>query len=76
MGSSVVACELLQLWHMTLAIVAHWLSCPKSHGLLVPQPGIKLASPAFERQILNHWTTREVPQPWLLSAVIIHSFLS
>ena len=76
MGSSVVACELLQLWHMSLAIVACWLGCPKAHGLLVPQPGIELTSPAFERQILNHWTTREVPQPWLLSAVIIHSFLS
>ena len=73
MGSSLVACE--PVAH-SLAIVAQWFSCPKAHGLLVPQPGIELASPAFERQILNHWTTREAPQPWLLSAVTVNSFLS
>ena len=55
------------VWHTSLAIVAHCLSCPKAHGLLVPQPGIELASPAFERQILNHWTTREVPGKWSLN---------
>ena len=73
MGSSLVACE--PVAH-SLAIVARWFSCPKARGLLVPQPGIELSSPAFERQILNHWTTREVPQPWLLSAITINSFLS
>ena len=29
--------------------------------ILVPQPGIKPASPALEEQSLNHWTSREVP---------------
>ena len=29
--------------------------------ILVPQPGIKSASPAMEAQSLNNWTTREVP---------------
>ena len=30
-------------------------------GILLPQPGIKLESPAVEAQSLTHWTTREVP---------------
>ena len=32
-----------------------------AHGILAPQPGIEPTSPPL-RQILNHWTTREVPQ--------------
>ena len=31
--------------------------------ILVPPPGIKPVPPALEAQILNHWTTREVPIP-------------
>ena len=30
-------------------------------GILVPRPGIKLASPAVEVWRFNHWTAREVP---------------
>ena len=30
-------------------------------GILVPQPGIKPASPAVEAWSLKNWTTREVP---------------
>ena len=30
-------------------------------GILVPQPGMELVSPALGSQSLNHWTTREVP---------------
>ena len=29
-------------------------------GILVPQAGIDLVFPYVTRQILNHWTTREV----------------
>ena len=29
-------------------------------GILVPQPGIELAPPAFAAWSLNHWTTSEV----------------
>ena len=32
-------------------------------GILVPRPGIKPMSPAFESWSLNHWTTREVSGP-------------
>ena len=32
-----------------------------AHGILVPQPGIKLLLPAVKAQILNNWTTREFP---------------
>ena len=30
-------------------------------GILVPEPGIKLMTPAQERENLNHWASREVP---------------
>ena len=33
----------------------------RARGILIPQPSIKLTSPALEEQSLNHWTTREVP---------------
>ena len=36
------------------------------YGLLVPQRGIKITSPALEVQSLNHWTAREVPRLWVL----------
>ena len=39
------------------------LSCPVTHRILVPRPGIEPESPALEGEwILNHWTTREVPR--------------
>ena len=37
---------------------SHHMAC----GILVPQPGIKPMSPSVEARILNHWTTREVPE--------------
>ena len=52
----------LRLWHAGSVIVVHGLSCPMAYGILVPQPGIELASPALEAWSLNHWTTREVLQ--------------
>ena len=43
------------------SVVSEWgLSCPEAHGILLPSPGIELASPALEVWIVNHWTTREV----------------
>ena len=33
-----------------------------AYGILVPQPGIKPMSPSVEAWILNHCTTREVPE--------------
>ena len=43
------------------AVVAHGLSCSPWH---VAPSGTRAGShvPCIGRQILNHWTTREVPQ--------------
>ena len=41
------------------------LSCPEVIGISVPQPGTEHV-PWIGRQILNHWTTREVPRHWFL----------
>ena len=39
------------------------LSCPVTHRILVPRPGIEPESPALEGEwILNHRTTSEVPR--------------
>ena len=37
------------------------LSCSMAGGVLVPGPGIESVSPCIARQILNHWTTKDVP---------------
>ena len=36
----------------------HYVAC----GMLVPQPGVKLAPSAVEAQSLNHWASGEVPK--------------
>ena len=41
-------------------------SCPAACKIVVPGAGIEPMSTALARQILNHWTTREVPSDWLL----------
>ena len=38
--------------------------------ILVPQPGTELMPSAMEVQILNHWTTREVPVVMLIMPFI------
>ena len=42
-----------------------FIFCPKctACGILVPQPGIEPAPPAWEAQSLNHWTTTEALFP-------------
>ena len=40
----------------------HQVEC----GILVPQPGIKPVPPAVEVQSSKHWTTKEVPELFLL----------
>ena len=49
-------------------VAAHWLSCLAAYGILVPLPGIKTHIPCTGRQILNHWSTREVA--WDISSLI------
>ena len=48
-----------RLFPCGLSSWVHRLSCSVSCGILVSWPRIKPTSPA--RWILNHWTTREVP---------------
>ena len=52
--------------------VLHSVAC----GILVPQPGIKLESPAQEVQSFNHWAAREIPAalyflPFMLSPLLL-----
>ena len=42
-----------------------WVAC----WILIPWPGIKLASPVVEAWSLNHWTTSEVPDKSVLCPV-------
>ena len=36
--------------------------CHLACGILAPWPGIEPAPPTLKGEVLNHWTTREVPQ--------------
>ena len=38
-----------------------WPSCPMTCGVLVPCQGNQTHVPYIGRQVLNHWTAREVP---------------
>ena len=40
-----------------------WFCGHKSCGILVPRPGTEPTPPTLEGEVLNHWTTREVPLP-------------
>ena len=44
-------------------IVIHRLKCPAACGIFLTRDGTCV--PCIERQIRNHWTTREVPIPLL-----------
>ena len=56
-------------------VVAHGLSCPVAHGILVPPPGIEPASPALEGRFL---TTRPPGKShiYILSCILFHYGLS
>ena len=49
------------LWHIGSVFGAHRLGYFTACGILVPQPGIEPTVACIARQILNNWTTREVP---------------
>ena len=49
-----------------------WL-CHVACRILVPPSGIKPVPPAVEAQILNHWTTREVPLLFCLGWATLHT---
>ena len=54
----VVALALFVVEHGALE---HRLSCPESCAILVPPTRDQTSIPFPERQILNHWTMRDVP---------------
>ena len=47
------------------------MSYSEACGILVPQRGFEPVSPAVQRQVLNHWTTREVPAEELLFILVV-----
>ena len=49
-----------------LSTLVHRRSCPAACRILVPGAEIEPVFTALARQILNRWTTREVPSDWLL----------
>ena len=55
------ACRLSSFGAGALQLWMHGLSYSTACGILVPPLGIKHSVPYIGRQILNHWTTREVP---------------
>ena len=54
-------CIRSSLCHVGSPDVVSGLSCPLACGILVPQPGVEPQVPCIGRQVLNPWTTREVP---------------
>ena len=52
----------LQLWHAGSVVVVRELSCPAACGNLSSLTRGRTGVPCVARWILNHWTTREVPQ--------------
>ena len=54
----------------SLVVVRGLISCSEACGILVPR-GFEPVSPAVQRQILNHWTTREVPAVELLFILVV-----
>ena len=52
--------RLRYLWHTGSEVAAHWLSSPAAHGISLGQDRTRV--PCLSRQVLNHWTTREVPK--------------
>ena len=60
-GILLVACRIFccSLW-VSLAVVCG-LSCPAASGILVPQPGIELVSPALEGRFLTTGPLRKSP---------------
>ena len=53
-------------------VVALRFNCPVACEILVPQSGMEQAFPCMGRQILNHWTTREVPKCVFLASDFSH----
>ena len=49
-----------QLLHMDSLVVAQGLSCSKTCGILVPQPGLKTKSPALQGRFLTTGQPRKL----------------
>ena len=50
-----------------MLVAAFRLSCPAVCGILVPQPGIKLASPALGGEVLTTGPPGKSPQTFLIN---------
>ena len=58
------ASRLQWLWHVGSVVAAHGLSCPGARRILWTRDQTRV--PCIGRQILNHWTTRKVPEIYVL----------
>ena len=54
-------------WFFSLQSFFFFESRHVACGILGPRPGIEPTPPALEAWSLNHWTSREVPLPSVLS---------
>ena len=54
-------CWVSTVEHRASLVAAHRLSCSTVCGISVPQTSGRTCVPCSGRQILNYWTTREVP---------------
>ena len=67
--------ESLTFFFFSFSVVLFFWPCHVACGILVPQPGIELMSPAVEAWSPNHWTAREFPgKPYVLSAAFCSSW--
>ena len=53
------------LWHMGSVVAERMLSCSVACGIF-PGQGLNPCMPCVDRESLNHWTTREVPDDILV----------
>ena len=60
-------CRAQALGCVVSVVVVHRLSCPMTCGIFLDR-GLN-GVPCIARQIINHWTTREVPQNYFYTGV-------
>ena len=48
-----------------ILVTAHGLRCPEAYGNLSSPTRDQTRIPCIARQILNHWSTKEMPLPFI-----------
>ena len=73
-GISCCKTQILYLWPVG-SVVTRGVSFSVAWSILVPWPGMEPHIPCIARQILNHWTTREVCRETVLSSLVTPSMI-